>query len=237
MWVVPAGLVGARAYHVITDWKSFRGNWGEAFEIWQGGLGILGGVIAGFIAGIAYARKHDLPLAAVADICAPAMPLAQAIGRWGNWFNQELFGRPSDLPWALEIDVEHRPARYVSDETFHPTFLYESLWNFGLFFLLLRIDRTRRLKPIGLFAGYLAGYSIGRLWIEAIRIDTASRLGGIRVNLWVFSVVLLISLVVVIKSLRSADEMAALDAGDASPSDEGEAVDLRDDDLEGVDAD
>lgn len=207
MWVVPAGLVGARAYHVITDWKRFRGNWGEAFEIWQGGLGILGGVIAGFVAALAYARKHDVSATVLADICVPGVVLAQAIGRWGNWFNQELIGRPSDLPWALEIEPENRPSRYTSSETFHPTFLYESLWNFGLLFLLLRIDKTRRVKPGGLFAAYLVGYSIGRLWIEAIRIDTASIVGGLRVNLWVFLLVLSVSLFVLVKSVRNSDEM------------------------------
>ena len=244
MWAVPAGLVGARAYHVITDWKSFRGNWGEAFEIWQGGLGILGGVIAGFCAALVYARKHDVPLAVLLGAGAPALPLAQAIGRWGNWFNQELFGRPSDLPWALEIDTEYRPSNYVGDETFHPTFFYESLWNLGLLALLLRIDKSRRLKPFGLFAGYLAGYSVGRLWIEAIRIDTASQLGGLRVNLWVFLVVLVASLFVVVKSLRSSDEMAAL-APDAELDDGGGGGHLAhnvddvqlDHELEGAEAD
>ncbi|MFV2039056.1 MAG: prolipoprotein diacylglyceryl transferase, partial [Acidimicrobiales bacterium] len=131
MWVVPAGLVGARLYHVATDWRRFQGQWFDVVKIWEGGLGILGGVIAGLIAGVFYARKHDLPVLVVADIVAPAMPLAQAIGRWGNWFNQELFGRPTDLPWALEIDPENLPADYPGETTFHPTILYEWVWNLG----------------------------------------------------------------------------------------------------------
>ncbi len=210
MWVVPAGLVGARLYHVITDWRRFEGRWGEAFEIWEGGLGILGGVIAGALAGVAYARRHDLPLGQMVDIAAPALPLAQAIGRWGNWFNQELFGKPTDLPWGLEIDRNERPDEYIGEETFHPTFLYESLWNIGLVLVLLRLDRARRLGPSGLFAAYLAGYSAGRLWIEAIRIDEASEIAGLRVNLWVFSILLVVSVAWVIETWREGvDEPVA----------------------------
>ena len=149
MWAVPAGLVGARLYHVITDWSSFAGRRLDMFKIWEGGLGILGGVIAGIAAAVLYMRKHDLDVPTTLDLAIPGLPLAQAIGRWGNWFNQELFGKPTDLPWALEIDDAHTPPEYLGaeDVTFHPTFLYESLWNFGVTFLLLRIEKTRRLKP------------------------------------------------------------------------------------------
>ncbi len=202
MWAVPAGVVGARAYHVITDWQKFDGNWGDAFRIWEGGLGILGGVILGTVAGLAYLRRHDIPYSVGFDVVAPALPLAQAIGRWGNWFNQELFGRPTDLPWGLEIDPGNRPAEYADAETFHPTFLYESLWNLVVFAVLIRIDRTRRLAPGHLFALYLALYSIGRLWVEALRIDDASEIAGLRVNLWVFSVVLVASGAIVLRGLR-----------------------------------
>ncbi len=210
MWAVPAGLVGARLYHVATDWQRFQGQWFDALKIWEGGLGILGGVIGGFVGGWFYARKHDIEMPLILDVVAPALPLAQAIGRWGNWFNQELFGRPTTVPWALEIDAEHRPAEYADSETFHPTFLYESLWNLALVAVLLRIERTKRLKPMGLFFAYLAGYSTGRLWIEAMRIDTASKVLGLRVNLWVFAVVLILSLVMVARSWRSAEEVNAL---------------------------
>jgi prolipoprotein diacylglyceryl transferase len=226
MWVVPAGLIGARMYHVITDWRSFQGQWFDVVKIWEGGLGILGGVVAGAIAGVAYARKYDIILSDLFDIVAPAVPLAQAIGRWGNWFNQELFGRPTDLPWGLEIDVENRPDEFINEDTFHPTFLYESLWNFGLVLLLLKLDRSRRLRPWGLFATYLAGYSAGRLWIEALRVDHASEIAGLRVNLWVFSVVFLSSLYVVIRSIRRPDELVLDDQDD--PSDD-EVSDLDDD--------
>ena len=202
MWAVPAGLVGARLYHVITDWRSFEGRWGDAFKIWEGGLGILGGVIAGAFAGYAYMRRHNIEPGVGFDIVAPALPLAQAIGRWGNWFNQELFGRPTDLPWGLEIDADHRPAEYLDNETFHPTFLYESLWNLLLVVVLLRLDVLKKLNPWGLFFTYLAGYSVGRLWIEAIRIDTASEIAGLRVNLWVFGLLLIASAWMVMRLVR-----------------------------------
>ncbi|MEM7287822.1 MAG: prolipoprotein diacylglyceryl transferase [Actinomycetota bacterium] len=221
MWAVPAGLVGARLYHVITDWRSFEGRWGEAFKIWEGGLGILGGVIAGAVAGYAYMKRHGIEPGLGFDVAAPALPLAQAIGRWGNWFNQELFGRPTDLPWALEIDVDHRPAEYIDEETFHPTFLYESLWNILLVVALLRLDAAKRLRPWGLFFTYLAGYSVGRLWIEAIRIDTASEIAGLRVNLWVFGLLLIASATMVARHVRRDttdvdvfDDLADAEAGD-----------------------
>ncbi len=194
MWAVPAGLVGARLYHVITDWRSFEGRWEDAFKIWQGGLGIPGGIALGAAVGIWQARRRGIDLPTVVDLAAPSLPLAQAIGRWGNWFNQELYGKPSDLPWALEIDPEHRVAAYRDDTTFHPTFLYESLWNFALVGFLLWLDRRRVLRPGALFAVYTGGYALGRLWIEAIRIDTASQLGGVRVNIWVMSALLSLSL-------------------------------------------
>jgi hypothetical protein len=131
------------------------------------------------------AHRRGLRLADAADICAPALPLGQAIGRWGNWWNQELFGRPTSLPWALEIDRDHRPAGSLDQPTYHPTFLYESLWNLGLCGLLLLLDRQRRLRPGQLFWLYVAGYGAGRLWVEALRIDPASELGPFRVNTWV----------------------------------------------------
>ncbi len=186
VWAVVAGLIGARAYHVVTDWRTFRDNdnWGEAWQIWEGGLGIPGAVIAAAAALWVFARRRGIPLADIADSVAPALPLGQAIGRWGNWFNQELYGRPTDLPWALEIDSEHRRPQYYADETFHPTFLYESLWNLALVGVLLWAGKRFVLKPGRLFGLYVLGYSLGRLWIETIRVDPASQLAGVRVNIW-----------------------------------------------------
>ena len=184
MWGVPAGLIGARLYHVITDWR-FDEGWAEPFKIWEGGLGIPGGMAAGIFVGLWYARSQGASMGAVLDAVAPALPLAQAIGRLGNWFNQELFGRPSDLPWAVEIDVEHRPAEHLTEETFHPTFLYESLWNLGLVLFIIWIDRRRVIRPGSLIAVYVLGYGLGRLWIEALRIDFANEILGVRINIWI----------------------------------------------------
>ena len=194
MWIVPAGIIGARAYHVITDWRRFEGNWGEAVQIWRGGLGILGGVIFGLVAAFFYCRKHELDIKEVMDGVAPALALAQSIGRWGNYFNQELFGRPTNLPWGLQIDQRRRPIEYVAEETFHPTLLYESLWNALVVFTLIKLGKLGKLPSGLLMAAYFALYSIGRLWIEALRIDEASNLAGLRINLWVFSAVLIASI-------------------------------------------
>ena len=202
MWGVPAGIVGARIYHVITDWGRFAGNWEDALKIWKGGLGILGGVIFGFLAVMIYCRRANLDLRTAIDVVAPAIPLAQMIGRWGNWFNQELFGRPSDLPWALEIDPENRPAQYIEQATFHPTFLYESLWNLMVVLVLLKIDRMKVISKGMLFVVYFALYSIGRIWVEALRIDEATDIAGLRINVWVFSVLLLLSLGTLFKFAR-----------------------------------
>ena len=185
-WSVIAGLVGARAYHVLTDYHRFQGRWLHALAVWEGGLGIPGGLIAGVVTGVVLARRRGLPAAQLLDVVAPAIPLAQAIGRLGNWFNQELFGRPTDLPWALRIDAAHRPDRYEQFATFHPTFLYEALWNLALAGLLVLYERHRPgARPGTLFALYVGGYGLGRLWVEALRIDDATRLAGVRVNIWV----------------------------------------------------
>jgi prolipoprotein diacylglyceryl transferase len=194
MWAVPAGIVGARLYHVITDWKSFQGDWLRAFKIWDGGLGIWGGVALGMIVGLWAARKRGVTTAAGFMAVAPALPLAQAIGRVGNWWNQELFGRPSTLPWALKIDSNFRPDQYKDFATFHPAFLYESLWNLALCGVILRLDRKRNIGAGKLFAIYVAGYTFIRFFIERLRVDFASKLLGLRVNEWVSGIVFLIAL-------------------------------------------
>ena len=153
VWAVIAGLLGARAYHVLTDLERFRGHWSDTVKIWEGGLGIPGGLLAGVLVGLWSARRHGLGNAYTLDIVAPALPVAQAIGRWGNWWNQELFGRPTELPWGLEIDRFHRPDGYENVATYHPTFLYECLWNLALaLFVVWLGPRTRdRLRPGSLF--------------------------------------------------------------------------------------
>jgi prolipoprotein diacylglyceryl transferase len=185
MWAVGAGIIGARLYHVVTDWSRFDDDLGAIPKIWEGGLGIPGGLLAGILVGVWVGRRRGIPGRVLLTSAAPAIPLAQAIGRWGNWFNQELFGRPTDAPWALEIDDKHLPAGYASGTTFHPTFLYESLWNLGLCGVLLSIDRKFKLGPGRLMAMYLIGYGSGRFWIEGLRIDAAHEGGGLRLNQWV----------------------------------------------------
>jgi prolipoprotein diacylglyceryl transferase len=191
IWAVPAGFVGARLYHVITDWNRFEDAPLDAFKVWEGGLGIPGAVFLGTVVGVVVARRKGYDVPRLMYAAAPALPLAQAIGRLGNWFNQELFGRPTDLPWGLEIDPEHRPRGYEDVETFHPTFLYEALWNLALAAGLIWLGRRRVLRPGQLFVLYVGGYALGRLWVEALRIDSATRLAGVRVNIWVSGLTLL----------------------------------------------
>ena len=207
LWAVPAGLIGSRLYHVITDWRKFQDEgWLEVFAIWKGGLGIPGGMAAGILVGLWMVRRQGMDRGETLAAVVPALPLAQAIGRLGNWFNQELFGSPTDLPWGLEIDQAHRPAQYLDVETFHPTFLYEAVWNLLLCGLLVLVDRSRLRRgapalvtdprrvsrPGSILAVYACGYGLGRLWIEAVRIDPASLLLGVRVNIWM-SLVLIVA--------------------------------------------
>ena len=184
LWSVLAGVVGARLYHVVTDWERFENDLGDIPRIWEGGLGIPGGITLGVLVGVWLIRKRGIPAGPALTAVAPALALAQSIGRLGNWFNQELYGRATDLPWALEIDDEHLPPGVASGTTFHPTFLYESLWNLGLCFTLLWIDRRFAPQRGRLFAMYVAGYGLGRFWIEGLRIDDAKEFGPFRLNQW-----------------------------------------------------
>jgi len=186
MWGVPFGVVGGRLYHVITDNQRYRGEWIEAFKVWEGGLGIWGAVAGGVLGGLIAAKRANLELSEVFYAIAPAIPLAQAIGRVGNWFNQELFGRPSSLPWALEIDQANRPPGFVDSPAFHPTFLYEALWNLGVVVLVIWVvpKVLPRLRLGYEFAVYIGLYTVGRLWIELLRIDAANEILGQRINVW-----------------------------------------------------
>jgi prolipoprotein diacylglyceryl transferase len=188
-WVVVAGVVGARLYHVVTDYQLFTHDPVRAVEIWRGGLGIWGAVIGGAIAVAVICRRRGLPTLAVMDCMAPGIVLAQAIGRWGNWFNQELFGSPTTLPWGLEISPAHRPLGYEKYATFHPTFLYESLWCLLIFAGLLVAERRFALRQGQTFAAYVATYTFGRFWLENLRIDPAHEIGPLRVNAWMSVVV------------------------------------------------
>jgi prolipoprotein diacylglyceryl transferase len=190
VWAVPFGIVGGRLYHVITDSGKYFGEGRDpvtALYIWQGGLGIWGAIALGGVGAYIGARRAGIKFLPMADALAPGIVLAQAIGRLGNWFNQELFGKPTDVPWALEIpDESRRPEGYVQYETFHPTFLYELLWNVGVAGLVIWADRRFRLGYGRAFALYVAGYCAGRGWIEYLRIDPveADDVFGLRLNVW-----------------------------------------------------
>ncbi len=191
IWAVVAGVIGARLYHVATDWDRFANNYGAIPKIWEGGLGIPGGLLLGTAVGLYMSREKGIAISTAATCAAPAIPLAQAIGRWGNYFNQELYGRATDLPWALEIDAEHLvndPAtgeQFAVGTTFHPTFLYESLWSAGTVVALLYIDKRWRPQGGSLFGLYIAMYGVGRFWIEGLRVDPADEIGPFRWNQWV----------------------------------------------------
>jgi prolipoprotein diacylglyceryl transferase len=180
---VPAGLVGARIYHCITSPRAYLDDPLEVLYVWHGGLGIWGGIAGGCIGAWLTLRKKGISFLAVADTVAPFLPVAQAIGRLGNYFNQELYGRATDLPWALEIDAEHSPDGVPG--TFHPTFLYELLWNLGVCGLVLWADNKWKLGKGRALALYAAAYCVGRGWIEALRVDPANQILGIRLNVFV----------------------------------------------------
>ncbi|MFA5884620.1 MAG: prolipoprotein diacylglyceryl transferase [Acidimicrobiia bacterium] len=186
LFVVLCGVIGARVYHVITDYQRFdHGHWLDAFKIWKGGLSIWGAVLGGAVGVIIATRRKHASALVIADCVVPGLFFAQAIGRWGNWFNQELFGKPSTLPWALEIAPAHRPPGYETFATFHPTFLYESFYCLLGGIALLWIDKRFTLKRGQLTALYVVLYTFARFFFENLRIDDAHKIGPLRVNAWV----------------------------------------------------
>jgi prolipoprotein diacylglyceryl transferase len=193
--VVISGVVGARLYHVVTDYQLFEDHWNRVFEIWKGGLAIWGAVLGGGIAVYVMCRIRRLDFLRVSDAIAPGLLVAQALGRWGNYFNQELFGKPTTLPWGLEIDLAHRPAGYTQYATFQPTFLYESLFCLAAFGILLWVERRLPLRRGQLFALYVILYTFGRFWFEMLRIDPAHHVAGLRINDWVSIGVFLLGIV------------------------------------------
>jgi prolipoprotein diacylglyceryl transferase len=228
VWAVPFGLVGGRIYHVITDNQKYFGpgkNPLAALEIWNGGLGIWGAIALGAVGAWIGCRRKGIPLPAMADALAPGIVVAQAVGRLGNYFNQELFGGDTTLPWGLEIyrrvtpdgredmlagvAVDHTPIQVV-----HPTFLYELLWNLGVAALIVWADRRFRLGHGRVFALYVAGYTAGRFWIELMRTDEATLVFGQRVNVWVSVLVFLgaVAYFVIAKSRGPREDVAAVRA-------------------------
>lgn len=185
IWGFPAGLIGGRLYFDITSWGEVPAHWWGPFAVWEGGLGIWGGIAAGTVVGIWRLRRAGVSVAGFMDAAAPALLVAQAIGRVGNYFNQELFGGPTSLPWAIEISPTNRPDGYAADATFHPTFFYEILWNLSLAAFLVWLGNHRRIRPPGLFALYVTGYSAFRIVEELLRVDPAQHILGLRLNFFV----------------------------------------------------
>jgi prolipoprotein diacylglyceryl transferase len=202
VWGVPAGLIGGRLYFLATSWSEVPDHWWGPLAIWHGGLGIWGGIAGGTVAGLWVLRRRGADIPAFLDAAAPALLVAQAIGRIGNYFNQELFGGPTSLPWALEIDPEHRPAGYAQHATFHPTFLYEIVWNLALAGLLVHLGRRHRVRPPGLFALYVSGYSLGRIGEELLRVDPSHHIFGLRLNFYVASLLCVIGIAWFLRSQR-----------------------------------
>lgn len=222
-WMVPFGIVGGRIYHVVTSPQPYFGTGGHpvrALYVWQGGLGIWGAIALGGVGAWVGCRRRGIPLPPFADALAPGIVLAQAIGRFGNYFNQELYGRATNLPWALRIDPAHRPDGMEDQATYHPTFLYEALWDIGVAGLVVWADRRFRLGHGRAFALYVAAYTAGRFWIEGLRVDPANRVLGLRLNEWTSVLVFLGAVAYLVLSARrhpgreviGADDEAADDA-------------------------
>ncbi|WP_051871891.1 prolipoprotein diacylglyceryl transferase [Streptomyces sclerotialus] len=237
VWAVPFGLVGGRLYHVVTTYEPYFGEGGDpikAFYVWEGGLGIWGAIALGALGAWIGCRRRGIPLPAYADAVAPGIALAQAMGRWGNWFNQELYGRKTDVPWALQITSD--PAIGRVGGTYHPTFLYESLWCIGVAILVIWADRRFKLGHGRAFALYVASYCAGRAWIEYMRVDEAHHILGLRLNVWTALIVLVLAVVYMVVSAKrspgreavvepAAVEQETADAEDAEDSPAGKAAD------------
>jgi prolipoprotein diacylglyceryl transferase len=244
VWAVPFGIVGARIYHVLSSPDAYFGEGGElvrALYVWEGGLGIWGAIAGGFVGALVAIRQLGLRVAVVADALAPALLLSQAIGRLGNWFNQELFGRPTDLPWGLAIDPQNRPAEYADATAFHPTFLYEALWCLVAFGLLLLLEKRFRLGHGRVFLTYVLLYVIGRGVIETFRVDPAEIVGGLRLNVWTSVVLGLAAVLGLLVSAmrhpgREASALKETTPGEAAAAAEVEALDAGADPEEAAEA-
>jgi phosphatidylglycerol---prolipoprotein diacylglyceryl transferase len=250
VWAVPFGLIGGRLYHVATDHELYFGSGGDPWQIlyvWRGGLGVWGSIFLGAVGAMICARRKGMRIAPMVDALAPGLLVAQAIGRWGNWFNQELFGKPSDLPWALEIDPAHRPPGYEDQATFHPTFLYECIWDLLVFGVLIALDRRFKFGHGRMLALYVMGYTLGRGWIEMLRIDSVelNDVHGLRFNVWTSIVLFVVAAVYFVVSLRlwpGQEESPYKDghiegqAPQPAPTPEGETVDLGEPDAGAEDA-
>ncbi len=193
VWGVAFGIVGARLYHDLTSWSEVPNEWWGPFAVWQGGLGVWGGILLGCLVGAWIVHRSGQSVRLFMDAVAPGLLLAQGIGRWGNWFNQELFGKPTQLPWGLTIDDQHVPAGYFGHHHFHPTFLYEFVYDVAGVGILLAVDKYFKIKRPGLFALYVSYYTFGRFFEELLRIDPAHEIGPLRLNAWVSAVMFVLS--------------------------------------------
>ncbi|MGW3951602.1 prolipoprotein diacylglyceryl transferase [Streptomyces sp. NPDC004752] len=227
VWAVPFGLVGGRLYHVITDYELYFSegrDWVNAFKVWEGGLGIWGAIALGALGAWIGARRRGIPMPAYADAVAPGIALAQAIGRWGNWFNQELYGRETGLPWAVHITSSSggRVPGY-----YHPTFLYESLWCIGVAALVIWADRRFKLGHGRVFALYVAAYCVGRAWIEYMRVDDAHHILGLRLNDWTALLVFALAVVYLVVSAKKRPGREAVVEPAAAADAEGSVPDTK----------
>lgn len=227
---VGASVLGARLGYVLPRLGTFADRPLSVLYVWEGGLAFYGGLTLGTIAMIWQVRKHGLPLLAVADAAALAIPLGQGIGRWGNYFNQELFGTPTDLPWGLEIDPENRPAAYADAPTFHPTFLYEFLGNLVIVGVLWWVDRRFRPRRGTLFGGYLVGYGLLRFLMELLRTDTSFRVLGLSRNAWVSLLIVAVG-IGWLRWISSRPPAAEPDEDADTPAADAEATDPAEDDV------
>ncbi len=217
LWGFPAGVIGGRLYFLATSWNEVPPHWWGPFAVWKGGLGIWGGIALGSLAGIWVLRRRGANVALFLDAAAPALLVAQAIGRIGNYFNQELFGGPTKLPWGLEIAIEHRPLGYTQYATFQPTFLYEMIFDLLLAATLVWLGHHRRIRPPGLFALYVAGYSGFRIFEELLRVDPAHHIFGLRLNFYVATILCVTGLVWFVRIQRRGQEPGGEDGGDGRP--------------------
>src|SRR5215469_11930581 len=222
LWAVPAGIIAARIYFDITTPADIPHHWWGVFAVWSGGLGIWGGIAGGAAAGIWRVKRAGANAGMFANAIAPALLVAQAIGRIGNYFNQELFGKPSSLPWALEISVGQRPPGYLAYRTFQPSFLYELSFDLALAAALVWLGHHRKIRPWGLFALYVAGYSAYRIFEETIRIDSSEHFFGLRLNFYVATILALIGIAWFLRAQRAPDVPAV--AGGPQPDGDGSAT-------------
>jgi prolipoprotein diacylglyceryl transferase len=218
IWGVPAGILGARFYHDVTSWNEVPHNWYGWLAVWQGGLGIWGGIAGGFAGGVIPLRRAGVSITRFMDAAAPGILVAQAIGRVGNYFNQELFGSPTSLPWGLQISAAHRPAAYLAYSTFQPTFLYELIWDLALAAALVWIIHHRPLRPPGIFALYVTGYSAFRIFEETLRVDPAHHILGERLNFWVACLLTLVGIAWFAYTQRAGRDEPPPEASPAQPA-------------------